>query len=55
MKLQLDTDTESDGEYIVASFLDCFQILSCSRGEKLGEGLVPLLWHGLEMVDLVSM
>ena len=29
------------------------QILSRSRGEKLGEGLVPLLRHGPEMVDSV--
>ena len=30
------------------------QILSRSRGEKSGEGLVPLLRHGPEMVDSVS-
>ena len=30
------------------------QILSRSRGEKSGEGLVPLLRHGSEMVDSVS-
>ena len=30
------------------------QILSRSRGEKSGEGLVPRLRHGPEMVDSVS-
>ena len=30
------------------------QILSCSRGEKSGEGLRSKVHHGLEMVDLVS-
>ena len=30
------------------------QILSRSRGEKSGEGLVPLLRHRPEMVDSVS-
>ena len=30
------------------------QILSCSRGEKSGEGLVPILRHGPEMVDSIS-
>ena len=30
------------------------QILSRSDGEKSGEGLVPILRHGPEMVDLVS-
>ena len=30
------------------------QILSHSRGEKSGEGLVPILHHGPEMVDLVN-
>ena len=28
--------------------------LSCSCGEKLGEGLVPILRHGPEMGDSVS-
>ena len=31
------------------------QILSCSRGEKSGEGLVLILRHGPEMMNLVSM
>ena len=31
------------------------QILSRSGGEKLGEGLVPILCHGPEMVDSVRM
>ena len=39
----------------LASFPGHSQILSRSCGDKLGEGLVPLLCHGLEMVDLVSM
>ena len=30
------------------------QILSCSCGRKLGEGLGSLLRHGPEMVDTVS-
>ena len=30
-------------------------ILSRSHGEKSGEGLVPLLPRGPEMVDMVSM
>ena len=38
----------------VASSPGHSQILSRSLGEKSGEGLVPLLRHGLEMVDLVS-
>ena len=38
----------------VASSPGHSQILSRSRGEKLGEGLVPLLRHGPEMVDSVS-
>ena len=29
------------------------QILSRSRGEKSGEGLVPILLHGPEMVDSI--
>ena len=31
------------------------QILSRSHGQKLGEGLVPILCHGPEMVDSMSM
>ena len=30
------------------------QILFRSRGEKLGEGLIPLLRHEPEMVDSIS-
>ena len=42
------------GSVILALFPGHSQILSRSRGEKLGEGLVPILRHGPEMVDLVS-
>ena len=38
----------------VASSPGHSQILSRSRGEKSGEGQVPLLRHGPEMVDSVS-
>ena len=43
----------SSGVY-VASSPGHSQILSRSRGEKLGEGLESKLRHGPEMVDLVS-
>ena len=39
---------------ILASSPGPSKILSCSHGEKSGEGLGSLLRHGLEMVDLVS-
>ena len=39
---------------VLASSPGHSQILSRSRGEKSGEGLVPLLRHGPEMVDSVS-
>ena len=39
---------------LVASSQDHSQILSPSRGEKLGEGLGSSLRHGLKMVDMVS-
>jgi len=39
----------------VASSPGHSQILSCSCGEKLGEGLGSLLRHGPEIVDSVSM
>ena len=39
---------------ILASSPGHSQILSRSRGEKSGEGLVPILCHGPEMVDSVS-
>ena len=39
----------------VASSPGHSQILSRSREEKSGEGLVPILRHGPEVVDLVSM
>ena len=38
----------------VVSFPGQSQILSHSHGDKLGEGLVPLLHHGLELMDSVS-
>ena len=40
--------------FALASSLGHSKILSRSCGEKLGEGLVPLLRHGPEMVDSVS-
>ena len=40
--------------YSLASLSGCSQILSHSRGEKLGEGFGSLLRHRLEMVDSVS-
>ena len=39
---------------MLASYPGHSQILSRSRGEKLGEGLGSLLCHGSEMVDLIS-
>ena len=39
---------------IIASSPDPSQILSRSRGEKLGEGLGIKLRHGPEMVDSVN-
>ena len=38
----------------VASSPGHSQILSRSHGEKSGEGLVPILRHGPEMVDSIS-
>ena len=38
----------------IALFPGHSQILSRSRGEKSGEGLLPILRHGPEMVDSVS-
>ena len=38
---------------LVASSPGHSQILSRSSGEKSGEGLVPLLRHGAEMVDSI--
>ena len=43
----------SEQEGILGSSPDHSQILSCSRGEKLGEGLVPILHYGPEMVDSI--
>ena len=40
--------------YTVASSPGHSQVLSCSHGEKLGDGLGSLLRHGPEMVDSVS-
>ena len=44
----------SGQEGILASSPGHSQILSRSRGEKSGEGLIPVLCHGPEMVDSVS-
>ena len=40
-------------DLVIASSPDRSQILSRSCGEKSGEGLVPLLRHGPEMVDSI--
>ena len=44
----------SGQEGILASSPGHSQILSNSRGEKSGEGLVPILRHVPEIVDSVS-
>ena len=49
-----NTATMADSADTVASSPGHSQILSHSHGEKSGEGLVPLLRHGTEMVDSVS-
>ena len=46
--------TVSKDELDLASSPGHSQILYRSRGEKSGEGLVPILHHGPEMVDSVS-
>ena len=45
--------TEPDSWVCLASSPGHSQILSHSRGEKSGEGLVPILRHGPEMVDSI--
>ena len=52
-KTLVDTPMHACAHWI-ASSPGHSQILSRSRGEKSGEGLVPLLRHGPEMVDSVS-
>ena len=41
-------------DLLIAWSPDHSQILSCSYGEKSGEGLGSLLCHELEMVGMVS-
>ena len=59
LKKKYSQQQQSDGELIsywepLASSPGYSQILSRSCGEKLGEGLEPLLCLGPEMVDTVS-
>ena len=53
--LSLPLGSIGSADEFLASSPGPSQILSCSRGEKSGEGLGAKLRHGLEMVDLVSM
>ena len=52
--LQLcDCPSYANSRNVVASSPGHSQILSRSHGEKSGEGLVPILCHGPEIVDSV--
>ena len=46
--------TKNESTVVLASSPGYSQILSRSRGVKSGEGLVPILRHGPEMVDSAS-